>query len=203
MASPSKSRRGASTRSLDHAVLAARIADTTVFVNSMEEQFQSVGMARHGVMAWHADVPGLQWLDRITPGLGSDGFDGTLTDLKLRWGSRRNSPDTVACSGAGGARIDARGNCSTSPRAAPSSHRDGKIGPGLATASPPIEGDVGGFAATGGAPANPTCQIPFRPAAARVSAPGKVYILALIGCAVEGTILQRVRIPPGNCRSSR
>ena len=28
-------------------------------------------------------------------------------------------------------------------------------------------------------------------------------ITALIRCAVQGAILQRVRIPPGNCRSSR
>ena len=28
-------------------------------------------------------------------------------------------------------------------------------------------------------------------------------ITAPIGCAVEGAILQRVRIPPSNCRSSR
>ena len=52
-------------RSLDHAALAARIADTTVFVNSMDEQFRSVGMARRGVMAWRVDVPGLQWSDRV------------------------------------------------------------------------------------------------------------------------------------------
>ena len=52
--------------SLDHAAPAARIADTTVFVNSMDEQFRSVGMARRGVMAWRADVSGLRWLDRIT-----------------------------------------------------------------------------------------------------------------------------------------
>ena len=52
-------------RSLGHAALAAWIADTTMFVSSMDEQFQSVGMARRGVMAWHADMPGLQWLDRI------------------------------------------------------------------------------------------------------------------------------------------
>ena len=52
-------------RSFDNAVRAARIADRTVFVNSMEEQFQSVGMARRGVMAWRVDMPGLQWLDRI------------------------------------------------------------------------------------------------------------------------------------------
>lgn len=52
-------------RSLDNAALAARIADTTVFVNSMDERFQSAGLARGGVMAWRADMPGLQWLDRI------------------------------------------------------------------------------------------------------------------------------------------
>ena len=56
-------------RSLDNAVLAARIADRTVFVNSMEEQFQSVGMARGGVMAWRAGLPDLQWMDRISQGL--------------------------------------------------------------------------------------------------------------------------------------
>ena len=56
-------------RSLANAALAARIADTTVFVSSMEEQFQSVGMARRGVMVWQADVPGLQWLDRTTQDL--------------------------------------------------------------------------------------------------------------------------------------
>ena len=60
-------------RSLDNAAPAARIADTTVFVNSMEEQFQTVGMARRGVMVWHADMPGLQWLDRITRGLARTG----------------------------------------------------------------------------------------------------------------------------------
>ena len=56
-------------RSFDNAARAARIADTTVFVHSREEQFQSVGMARRGVMAWRADKPGLRWLDRITQGL--------------------------------------------------------------------------------------------------------------------------------------
>ena len=35
-------------RSFDNAARAARIADTTVFVHSREEQFQSVGMARRG-----------------------------------------------------------------------------------------------------------------------------------------------------------
>ena len=63
-------------RSLDHAALAARVADTTVFVNSMEEQFQSVGMARRGVMAWRADVPGPQWLDRITRDLARTASTG-------------------------------------------------------------------------------------------------------------------------------
>ena len=57
-------------RSFDNAARAARIADTTVFVHSREEQFQSVGMARHGVMAWRADIPGLGWLDRITQAMG-------------------------------------------------------------------------------------------------------------------------------------
>ena len=56
-------------RSLDNAVLAARVADTTVFVNSMDEQFRSVGMARRGVMVWRADMPGPRWLDRIAWGL--------------------------------------------------------------------------------------------------------------------------------------
>ena len=56
-------------RSFANAVRAARIADTTVFVHSREEQFQSVGMARCGVMAWRADMPGLRWLDRITQDL--------------------------------------------------------------------------------------------------------------------------------------
>ena len=63
-------------RSLDHAVLAARVADTTMFVNSMEEQFQSVGMARRGVMAWRAAVPGLQWLDHITRDLARTASTG-------------------------------------------------------------------------------------------------------------------------------
>ena len=63
-------------RSLDHAALAAQVADTTVFVNSMEEQFQSVGMARRGVMAWRADVPGPQWLDRITRDLARTASTG-------------------------------------------------------------------------------------------------------------------------------
>ena len=52
-------------RSLGHAALAAQVADTTVFVNSMDERFRSVGMARRGVMVWRANVPGLQWLNRI------------------------------------------------------------------------------------------------------------------------------------------
>ena len=63
-------------RSLDHAALAARVADTTVFVNSMEEQFQSVGMARRGVMVWHADVPGLQWLNRVAKALARTASTG-------------------------------------------------------------------------------------------------------------------------------
>ena len=63
-------------RSLDHAALAVRIADTTVFVNSMEEHFRSAGMARLGVMAWRADVPGLQWLDRITRDLARTASTG-------------------------------------------------------------------------------------------------------------------------------
>lgn len=63
-------------RSLDNAAPAARIADTTVFVNSMEERFQSAGMARHGVMAWRADMPGLQWLDRVTRGLARTASTG-------------------------------------------------------------------------------------------------------------------------------
>ena len=56
-------------RSFDNAVRAARTADTTVFVHSRDQAFQSVGMARRGVMAWRVDMPGLQWLDRITEGL--------------------------------------------------------------------------------------------------------------------------------------
>lgn len=56
-------------RSFDNAVRAARIADTTVFVHSRDKAFQSVGMARRGVMAWRVDMPGLQWLDRVTEGL--------------------------------------------------------------------------------------------------------------------------------------
>ena len=56
-------------RSLEHAALAAQVADMTVFVNSMDEQFRSVGVARRGVMAWRTDMPGLRWLDRITRGL--------------------------------------------------------------------------------------------------------------------------------------
>ena len=56
-------------RSFDNAVRAAQIADTTVFVHSREEQFQSVGMARRGMMAWRADMAGLQWLDHVTEGL--------------------------------------------------------------------------------------------------------------------------------------
>ena len=58
------------SRSFDNVARASRIADTTVFVNSMEEQFQSVGMARRGVLTWRADMPGLRWLDRITRDLG-------------------------------------------------------------------------------------------------------------------------------------
>ena len=57
-------------RSFANAVRAVRVADATVFVHSREEQFQSVGMARHGVMAWRADIPGLGWLDRITQAMG-------------------------------------------------------------------------------------------------------------------------------------
>ena len=53
-------------RSFANAARATRIADTTVFVHSREERFQSAGMARRGVIAWHADMPGLRWLDRIT-----------------------------------------------------------------------------------------------------------------------------------------
>ena len=56
-------------RSFDNAVRAARTADTTVFVHSRDKAFQSVDMARRGVMAWRVDMPGLQWLDRITEGL--------------------------------------------------------------------------------------------------------------------------------------
>ena len=56
-------------RSFANAARAARIADTTVSVHSREEQFQSVGMARHGMMAWRADIPGLRWLDRVTEDL--------------------------------------------------------------------------------------------------------------------------------------
>ena len=63
-------------RSLDHAAPAARIADTAVFVNSMDEQFQSVGLARRGVMAWRADVPGLRWLDRIARDLARTALTG-------------------------------------------------------------------------------------------------------------------------------
>ena len=76
MASPSKSRHGRFDRSLDHAVLAAQVADTTVFVNSMDEQFRSAGMARHGVMAWRADVPGFQWLDRVAKDLARTASTG-------------------------------------------------------------------------------------------------------------------------------
>jgi len=56
-------------RSFANAAQAARIADTTVFVHSREEQFQSVGMARRGVMAWRLAMPGLRWLDRVTEDL--------------------------------------------------------------------------------------------------------------------------------------
>ena len=56
-------------RSFDNAVRAARIADTTVFVHSREEQFQSVGMARRGMMAWRPAMSGPRWLDRISQGL--------------------------------------------------------------------------------------------------------------------------------------
>ena len=63
-------------RSLEHAALAARVADTTVFVNSMDEQFRSAGMARHWVMAWRADVPGLQWLDRVAKDLARTASTG-------------------------------------------------------------------------------------------------------------------------------
>ena len=63
-------------RSLDHAALAAQVADTTVYVNSMDEQFRSVGMARRGVMAWRADVPGLQWLDRVAKDLARTASTG-------------------------------------------------------------------------------------------------------------------------------
>ena len=57
-------------RSFANAARAARVADTTVFVHSMEEQFQSVGMARRGVMVWRADMPGSRWLDQIARELG-------------------------------------------------------------------------------------------------------------------------------------
>ena len=63
-------------RSFDNAVRAARIADTTVFVHSREEQFQSVGMARCGVTAWRADMPDLQWLDRVIEGLARSASTG-------------------------------------------------------------------------------------------------------------------------------
>ena len=63
-------------RSFDNAVRAARIADTTLFVHSREEQFQSVGMARCGVMAWRADMPDLQWLDRVLEGLARSASTG-------------------------------------------------------------------------------------------------------------------------------
>ena len=63
-------------RSLDNAALAARIADTTVLVNSMDEQFRSVGMTRRGIMAWRADMPGPQWLDRITRDLARTASTG-------------------------------------------------------------------------------------------------------------------------------
>ena len=56
-------------RSFANAARATRIADTTVFVHSREEQFQSVSMARHGVVTWRADIPSLGWLDRITQDL--------------------------------------------------------------------------------------------------------------------------------------
>ena len=57
-------------RSFDNAVRAARIADTTVFVDNKDDHFQSVGMARRGgVMAWRAGMPGLRWLDHISQGL--------------------------------------------------------------------------------------------------------------------------------------
>ena len=56
-------------RSFANAVRAARIADTTVFVHSREEQFQSVGMARRGMMAWRPAMSGPRWLDRISQGL--------------------------------------------------------------------------------------------------------------------------------------
>lgn len=57
------------SRSFDNAVRAARIADASVFVHSSDAQFQSVGMARRGVMVWRADVLGLRWLNRIAEGL--------------------------------------------------------------------------------------------------------------------------------------
>lgn len=56
-------------RSFHNVILATQIAHTTVFVNGVDEQFKSVGMARHGMMAWRADIPPLQWLDRITEDL--------------------------------------------------------------------------------------------------------------------------------------
>ena len=56
-------------RSFANVVRAARIADTTVFVHSREEQFQSVGMARRGLMAWRPAMTGPRWLDRISQGL--------------------------------------------------------------------------------------------------------------------------------------
>ena len=56
-------------RSFANAARATRIADTTVFVHSREEHFQSVGMARRGVMTWRADMPRLKWLERIAEGL--------------------------------------------------------------------------------------------------------------------------------------
>ncbi len=63
-------------RSFANAARAARIADTTVFVHSMEEQFQSVAMTRRGMMAWRADMPGSQWLDRIIRDLGRTASTG-------------------------------------------------------------------------------------------------------------------------------
>lgn len=56
-------------RSFGNVVPAAQTADTTVFVNSMDEQFRSVGMARSGVMTWRAEMPGLHWMDRCAQGL--------------------------------------------------------------------------------------------------------------------------------------
>ena len=42
------------------------------------------------------------------PGLGADGFDGALTDLKLRWAGRPISPIRPPAAGSGGARATAR-----------------------------------------------------------------------------------------------